>query len=211
MRIAALCGLDVAPVELMEAGGRDILLVERFDRVPGTGRRRALLSALTLLGLPETSPQAAAYGDLSELIRRRFGSPARSRRELFSRMVFNVLCGNTDDHARNHAAFWDGRELTLTPAYDICPYPRAGGEATQAMLIGTGDDAYRFSNIGGCVDRAGLFGLSRNKALEIVAQQREGIEANWDDVCDEAGLPATPRAVIRRVFPHPYALYDLAA
>lgn len=211
MRIAALCGLDVAPVELMEVGGRDILLVERFDRVPGTRRRRIVLSALTLLGLPETAPQAAAYGDLSELIRRRFGGPVQTRRELFSRMVFNVLCGNTDDHARNHAAFWDGRELTLTPAYDVCPYPRVGGEATQAMLLGTGDDSYRFSNIGGCLDRAALFGLSRDDALEIVEQQREAIEANWDDVCDEAALTATQRAVIRRVFPHQYALYDLAA
>ena len=211
MRIAALCGLDVAPVELIAVGGRDVLLVERFDRVPGTLHRRIVLSGLTLLGLPETSPQAAAYGDLSELIRRRFGHPARARRELFSRMVFNVLCGNTDDHARNHAAFWNGRELTLTPAYDICPYPRVGGEATQAMLLGTGEDSYRFSNIGGCVDRADLFGVSRDVALQIVEQQREVIDVNWDDVCDEAGLTATQRAIVRRVFPHQYALYDLAS
>jgi hypothetical protein len=25
-------------------------------------------------------------------------------------------CGNTDDHARNHAVFWDGQMLSLTPA-----------------------------------------------------------------------------------------------
>jgi serine/threonine-protein kinase HipA len=37
-----------------------------------------------------------------------------------------ILCGNTDDHARNHAAFWDGTTLMLTPAYDICPQGRAG-------------------------------------------------------------------------------------
>ncbi|WP_244290426.1 HipA domain-containing protein [Leptospira bourretii] len=41
--------------------------------------------------------------------------------ELFRRLVFNILCGNTDDHVRNYAAFWDGNSLTLTPAYDICP------------------------------------------------------------------------------------------
>jgi serine/threonine-protein kinase HipA len=91
MRIAARCGLDVAAVEFMEVNGRDVLLVERFDRIPGTTCRRAV---------PETSPQLAAYGDLSELIRRRFAAPSRTRRELFSRMVFNILCGNTDDHAR---------------------------------------------------------------------------------------------------------------
>lgn len=211
MRIAARCGLDVAAVELMEANGHDVLLVERFDRIPGTGCRRVVLSSLTLLGLPETSPQLAAYGDLSELIRRRFTAPSPTRRELFSRMVFNILCGNTDDHARNHAAFWDGRELTLTPAYDICPYRRVGGEASQAMLLGTGDDPYRLSNAGGCVERAGLYGLSRDEALEIVHTQRETIEAGWDDVCDEAGLNGPQRDVIRRVFPHEYALYDLAA
>lgn len=210
MRMAAHCGLDVAAVELTEANGRDVLLVERFDRIPGSGRRRMVLSALTLLGLPETSPRLAAYGDLSELIRRRFTEPTRTRRELFSRMVFNVLCGNTDDHARNHAAFWDGRDLALTPAYDICPYPRSGGEATQSMLLGTGDDPYRLANVGGCVDRAGLYGLARDDALEIADRQRETIDARWDEVCDEARLTARQRAVIRRVFPHEYALYDLA-
>jgi len=35
-------------------------------------------------------------------------------------MVFNILMGNTDDHARNHACFWDGEFLDLTPAYDVC-------------------------------------------------------------------------------------------
>lgn len=211
MRIAARCGLDVARVELTEADGRDVLLVERFDRIPGTGRRRMVLSALTLLGLPETAPQLAAYGDLSELIRRRFTEPSRTRRELFSRIAFNILCGNTDDHARNHAAFWDGRELTLTPAYDICPYLRVGGEANQAMALGTGDDPYRRSNIGGCVDRADLYGLTRDEALEMVHRQREAIDASWDEVCDEAGLTSRQRNALRLVFPHEYALYALAA
>ena len=211
MRIAARCGLDVAAVALREVDGRDVLLVERFDRIPGTRRRRAVLSALTLLGLPETSPQLAAYGDLSELIRRRFTAPRQTRRELFSRIVFNVLCGNTDDHARNHAAFWDGRELTLTPAYDVCPYPRVGGEASQAMRLGAGDDPYRLSNLGGCIERADLYGVSRDEALEIVHQQREVIDTSWDDVCEEARLTQAQRGVIRRVFPHEYALYDLAA
>lgn len=211
MRIAGLCGLDVARVELLSANGRDVLLVERFDRVPGTCRRRAVLSGLTLLGLPETSPQAAAYGDLSYVLRGRSNDPVRDRRELFSRMVFNVLCGNTDDHARNHAAFWDGRQIALTPAYDICPYLRVGGEATQAMLLGTGDDLYRFSIVGGCIARAGLYGLSHDEATEIVEQQRAVIDDSFEDVCDEAGLTPGQRDAIRRVFPNPYALYDLAA
>jgi serine/threonine-protein kinase HipA len=211
MRMASRCGLDAAAVDLLEVDGRDVLLVERFDRAPGTRHRRAILSALTLLGLPETSPQLAAYGDLAELMRRRFKHPSAARRELFARMAFNVLCGNTDDHARNHAAFWDGESLALTPAYDVCPILRSGGEATQAMRLGAGADPYRLSNLGGCVDRAGVYGLSRAEALEIVGRQREVVESSWGAVCEEARLTRAQSASLRRVFPHEFALYDLVS
>jgi len=77
----------------------------------------------------------ASYEDLAELIRHRFKDARATLRELFSRLAFNILCGSTDDHARNHSAFWDGQALALTPAYDICPQPRTGNEASQAMLI----------------------------------------------------------------------------
>lgn len=49
--------------------------------------------------------------------------------------MLNICVSNTDDHARNHAAFWDGTALTLTPAYDISPSLRSGDTATQAMAL----------------------------------------------------------------------------
>ncbi len=52
-----------------------------------------------------------------------------------TKIIADILCGNTDDHARNHSALWCGKALTLTPAYDICPQGRTGHEASQAMLI----------------------------------------------------------------------------
>ncbi len=125
MRLAELAGLGVAHVDLTESMGKKILLVERFDRPPG-GRRRLMVSALTVLGLGENGGRYASYADLARIIRERFTNPDATLRELFSRITFNILTSNTDDHARNQAAFWDGRELTLTPAYDICPYPRSG-------------------------------------------------------------------------------------
>lgn len=209
MRTAARCGLDVAEVELTAANGRDVLLVERFDREPGTARRRAVLSGLTLLGLPEDRPWLAAYGDLAEVMRKRFAEPTASRRELFARLLFNVLCGNTDDHARNHAALWDGRTLRLTPAYDICPYVRGGGEATQAMRIARGDDPYRFANVAGCIDRAATFGISREEAEAIADHQLAVVRDTWDDACDEARLTQPERERIGRVFPAPFALQTL--
>ncbi len=78
-----------------------------------------------------TARRYASYEDLAEIIRHRFSNPKDTLREMFGRLVFNILCGNTDDHARNLAAFWDGKELTLTPAYDICPQGRAGNDVLE--------------------------------------------------------------------------------
>ena len=74
------------------------------------------MSALTILGLDEMMARYASYERLAEIIRHRFSDPKDTLKELFSRIAFNILCGNTDDHARNHAAFWDGKELKLSPA-----------------------------------------------------------------------------------------------
>jgi serine/threonine-protein kinase HipA len=101
-----------------------VILVELSDRPP-TGRRRAVVSALTILELDEMLARYASYAARAQVVRERFTDARRTLRELFGRIVFNILTGNNDDHARNHAAFWDGAALTLTPAYDICPQPRA--------------------------------------------------------------------------------------
>jgi hypothetical protein len=78
------------------------------------------------------------------------------------------------------------------------------------MRLGCGDDPYRLSNLGGCVDRAALFGVSREDALALIARQRDVIDACFDELCDEARLTGIQRAAVRRVFPHEFALYDLA-
>ena len=206
MRLAALAGLSVAPVRLEQAAGKDVLLVERFDRERHGShwRRRALVSALTLLGLDEMMAAYASYEDLADLIRHRFIEPRATLRELFARLVFNILCGNTDDHARNHAAFWDGRQLALTPAFDICPQPRAGQEATQAMKI-LGDN--RFSRLSVCVDAAARFQLSGDDARSIIDAQLQALRRHWPSVCDEARLGEAERyAFWGRQFLNPFAL-----
>jgi serine/threonine-protein kinase HipA len=204
MELARRAGIEVAPAKLAEALGKDVLLVERFDRPPGGGRR-ALVSALTILGLDWLGGRYASYEALADEIRRRFTEPKASLRELFSRLVFNVLSGNTDDHARNHSAFWDGVDLTLAPAYDICPLPRAGGEASQAMAIGR--DGFRLSQVAACVARASTYLLSEQEARTIADAQIETIEREWEDVFAEARLSEVDRRRLwGNAFLNPYAL-----
>ncbi|MBA56830.1 MAG: phosphatidylinositol kinase [Pseudomonadales bacterium] len=208
MRLAALAGINVAPVKLVQAAQKDILLIERFDREKTAKgwTRKAMVSALTLFGLDDMMARYASYETFAEIIRHRFDDPKETLEELFSRIVFNILCGNTDDHARNHAAFWNGKTLQLTPAYDICPQGRTGSEATQAMLI-SGDN--RLSKLKSCLDAAPHFQLSESEAKAIFEKQREAIEANWDKVCDEANLSEVERKLFwKRQFLNAFAFED---
>ncbi|MDF0491405.1 type II toxin-antitoxin system HipA family toxin [Sphingomonas sp. H39-1-10] len=209
MRLAARAGLAVAPVKLERALGKDVLLIERFDRTrfEAGWARRGVVSALTVLDLDESEARYASYEDLASVIRHRFGDPAATLMELFGRILFNILCGNTDDHARNHAAFWDGATLRLTPAYDICPQGRTGGEAAQAMLI-LGNR--RLSQVSLCLEAASVFLLDDRRARAIVAHQLATITADWDMVCAEAALGEAERAFLwRRQFLNPFALQGL--
>lgn len=209
MRLAALAGLNVAPVDLVRASGKDVLLVERFDRerVQAGWKRKAMVSALTILALDEMMARYASYQDLAEIVRHRFTHAQDTLHELFGRLVFNILCGNTDDHARNHAAFWDGNMLTLTPAYDICPQGRTGQEASQAMLIHDNDNMSRLST---CLKAAHHFLLSEKQAIEMIEAQIRIIVTHWSAACAEADLSEVDRNLFwGRQFLNPYAFADL--
>jgi len=208
MRLAAEIGLDIAPVVLQQAAGKDVLLVERFDRErseqkAGGWRRRAMVSALTLLELDEMMARYASYEELATIIRHRFVAPRETLKELFGRMLFNILCGNTDDHARNHAAFWDGSALALTPGFDICPQGRSGGEAAQAMLIKGNEN---LSRIALCLSAAPSFLLAEQDAVALAEHQIRVIISRWEAVCAEADLSEIDRSLLwRRQFLNPFA------
>ena len=206
MRLAHLAGLNVAPVKLVKAANKDVLLIERFDRVQKGGKweRKAMVSALTLFQLDDMLARYASYETFSEIIRHRFIDPRHTLKELFSRLVFNILCGNTDDHARNHAAFWDGKALALTPAYDICPQGRTGHEASEAMLISGNNN---LSQLKTCLEAAHNFLLSEEEAREIVGSLMASIEQHWDTVCEDAELDEVSKMLLwRRQFLNPYSI-----
>lgn len=203
MQLADRVGLDVAGTELTTAMGKDALLVERFDREVD-GSRRGVVSGLTLLDLPETAQIEGSYAALAAVVRERFTEPKQTLRELFARVAFNILSGNTDDHLRNHSAFWNGSELSLTPAYDICPYPRTG-EASQATAIA---DGYRRSNLDGLISRSSIFQLSASEARELVDEQVSTVRRDWAEVCDLAELTAVERSLFwERQFLNPAIFY----
>src|ERR1700722_11085352 len=208
MRLASLEGLNVSSVRMEKSLGKDVLLVQRFDREPKKGgwSRKAFVSTLTMFEFDEMMARHASYETLAEIIRLRFQNPQGDLRELFGRLTFNILCGNTDDHARNHAAFWDGKNLRLTPAYDVCPQSRPGEEAGQGMrILGTANR----SQLALCLQAAPRYLLSEEEAKAIILQQVNAIRTYWETVCDEGALTPVDRASLwGRQFLNPFAFYD---
>jgi len=186
MELARRVGLNVPGSRIIESLGRDVLLIERFDRTQVPGERRMIVSALTILALDEMMARYATYPDLADNIRARFTHPRATLRELFTRIVFNICIGNIDDHARNHAAFWDGHQLTMTPAYDLCPQVRSGEQAAQAMAIGR--DGAKTSQLRVCRDAATEYQLDAAAADAIIDSVVTTIREQWTDAADAARL-----------------------
>lgn len=199
MKLAKLVGIDVADVELGSVLGRDYLLVTRFDReliASGVWARRSVVSALTVLELHERWVKEASYLDLIEKIRINGTVFKAQSMELFRRIVLNVLVGNTDDHARNHAFFIIlGDKLELTPAYDLCPQPRAGGEATHGMLITANK---RFSRLSDVLSTCESYGLTEQKAKAEIERMTKVVIGAYQNLAVQCSLEVATRNMLWR-------------
>lgn len=205
--LAARVGIRVARSEICTVAGKKVLLLERFDRGL-SGERKQMLSALTILGLHEMEARYSSYPDLADAIRKGpWDEIPQTLRELFTRLVFNVCIGNTDDHLRNHAAFWDGQYLRLTPAFDLTPQLRSGQTANQAIaLTRTGE---RHSQLWLCRKAAIEFQLSAKEADQIIEHVVSTIRSSWKDAVDHAELSTNEaKGLMGREFLNPYISYD---
>lgn len=191
LTLARAAGIRVPKHRLEHVNARDVLLVERFDRQNAERgvHRHVMLSALTLLDLDDTEGTLASYPDLSEVLLRHARDATADRREFFRRMVFNILVGNEDDHAKNHACFWDGSRLRLTPAYDLLPQRRAGIEGRQAMIVGELGPGGRESTLANALTSAARFGLDPDEAVAIAEGVLCVVRERWEQCFADVQVP----------------------
>jgi serine/threonine-protein kinase HipA len=137
--------------------------IRRFDRA-GAARLHCISAGTAL----RAAGERFGYPELAQLLRRR-GVTARDvhvtrMRELFRRMVFNILIDNTDDHEKNHAlVMTDAQQYELSPAYDVLPSGQALG--FQQMRVGEQDADSTLDN---ALSMAPMFSLDRNEAVREV-------------------------------------------
>ncbi len=193
MELARRVGLPTAHVHLLEGSGRDLLVVRRFDR-EGPFRRQ-MVSGLTLLGLDEMEGRYATYPDLLDALRSRHTFDSQLGLRLFQQIAVRIAVGDTDDHARNIAAFWNGHDLELTPAYDIAPGLRSGESASQAMAYGRNGE--RESNFAGLAACGPIYGLDEKGAGQVIDHVIDIVRTEFDEAADVGQLTLADRVAMR--------------
>jgi len=203
--LARTCGLVVAESKLTIAGGRDILLVKRFDRqkMPDGYHRARMVSALTLLRADEAvgARERWSYVLLAEELRRVSTEARRDAAELFRRMCFNALISNIDDHPRNHAVIAPERDWKLAPAYDLVPSTPVGIEHRD-LALECGDQG-RYANAANLLSQCRRFLLEPEAARQLIETMKEQVRASWYGTARGAGVTERDCGLIAGAFVYP--------
>ena len=177
MTLAQKAGIRVAQTMPVRLTHGHAVAIKRFDR--HAGRRLHSLSAGVAL---RAAGERFGYPELAQLLRRRGVTVGdiyvAQMREVFRRMVFNILIDNTDDHEKNHALLMtDAQQYELSPAFDVLPSGQALG--FQQMRVGEQDAD---STVANALSMSPLYGLGKNEAIkeaQSVAQVIDGWQQHF--------------------------------
>ena len=121
LRMAKKAGIHVPDFRLEKVLGKNVLLLDRFDRAEHR-IRIPFLSAMSMLGASDG--EVRSYLEIAESLMEYGAQPDKDLKELWQRIVFNILISNLDDHLRNHGFLYDGQSgWRLSPVYDLEPTP----------------------------------------------------------------------------------------
>ncbi|MBY0238390.1 MAG: HipA domain-containing protein [Burkholderiaceae bacterium] len=190
MTLAERAGITVAMTRVIHLADGNAVVVRRFDREQG--RRIHSISAGTAIRAvtPSGEEPEMGYPALARILRRvgitQDNINQRDARELFRRMVFNILLDNTDDHEKNHSLLvvnpFDNGRLKLAPAYDVLP--TNSGQGYQEFICGA---LGRDSTLDNAMSQCDAFGLlPAEAAAEVTAVI--AVVNTWKEHFAEAGV-----------------------
>lgn len=176
-KIAVEAGIEMEECRLFPVEGINHFLTKRFDRRKGKKIYTQTLAAI--------NPEARSYEDMFATCRE-MGISESEIEQLFTRMVFNVMTNNSDDHDKNFSFILEEKgEWHLAPAYDV---------TFIFNLNGTGPNRERRMSIGGktsaiskndILEFAGLNGI---KNAEAIMERVAGAVGKFGEFADDCGV-----------------------
>jgi serine/threonine-protein kinase HipA len=125
-----------------------------------------------------------SYLEIVDALRQIGEAPERDTRQLWRRMVFNVLISNTDDHLRNHALLRGERGWSLSPAYDMNPSPRDIDGGMHVLALNELDHT---GSLEIAMSVAEYFGLRTDDAKTIAGEVARAI-VPWKSAAQAQGI-----------------------
>ena len=182
-KLAKACGIEMSECSLIEENGRAHFLTKRFDRRDGKK-----VHMQTLCGIAHFDyrlHRAYSYEQAFNVMRA-LRLPYSAAKEMFRRIVFNVVVRNQDDHTKN-ISFLMGQDgvWQLSPAYDMgyAHNPNGGWTATHQMSVnGKFDDITRHDLL--------AFALQNNiKDAAVIIDEVCDKASLWPELAKECGVP----------------------
>jgi serine/threonine-protein kinase HipA len=187
MALAEAARVEVSPWRLQLVLKKPVLMARRFDRQEG--QRIPYMSALTALDASDNEQRS--YLEIAEFLRREGSQVNENLRQLWRRIVFNMLVSNTDDHLRNHGFLRDAKGWQLAPAYDLNPMPTDVKPRIHALAI---DEIGGTAALETAFEIVPTFGMTEKDARAIAAEVGSAV-AGWRDTAARFGI--TPDEVER--------------
>jgi serine/threonine-protein kinase HipA len=179
--LAAKARINVPAWRIANVLKRPVLMLRRFDR---RGAERVhFMSAMTAIASNDN--ETRSYLDIVDALRREGSEVDLDLRQLWRRVVFNILVSNTDDHLRNHGFLRDGKGWRLAPAYDLNPMPVDVRPRVHALAI---DETETAASLETALGVAAAFGISKSKDARAIAREIGTVVSKWRSAATECGI-----------------------
>lgn len=195
--LAKKAGIDTAKARVVMVHGEPVAVIRRFDRTADSGRI-PYLSGASLLQASRNDERA--YSEVVDAMRSKAVDFAIDAKQLWRRLVFNLLITNVDDHLQNIGFLYFGKNLwRLAPAFDLNPFPDKERESKTWLTEDTGP----ITSVGQLLEQAARFELGQEQALRILSEVVAAV-AQWRTVAlsSDVGLTSKELGEFEAAFEH---------
>jgi serine/threonine-protein kinase HipA len=179
--LAEKAGVDVSPWRIEAVLKKPVLMVRRFDR--RDRERIHFMSALT--AVRGSDNETRSYLDIVDALRRVGARVDLDLKQLWRRVVFNILVSNTDDHLRNHGFLREVGGWRLAPAYDLNPMPVDVKPRVHALAI---DEFDANAALATALAVAPSFGIAKLADARAIVRNIGTAVARWREVAAKNGI-----------------------
>jgi len=175
LTLARNAGITTPLFSLETINKKPVLIVKRFDRIKKI--RVPFLSAMSMLQARDHEQHS--YLEIADALSQYGANPDEDMKQLWRRIVFNVLISNTDDHLRNHGFLYENQKgWRLSPAYDLNPTPT---EIKPRILTTAIDFNNNSASLETALSVAKYFRLNKNEAKKIIKEVKKST-TKWCEV-----------------------------